>query len=349
MTRSRTSTSGAPAGPRLAARRAPSARRRGARPVRAARRRTARGHGSARSRAAGCPPASASTAVPAASPSIGRGAGRQDLLGRRRRSAAPSPAGRGIGPAVDVVVEPAADLVAGLERSRPGWTSIGHRVVLGDARRAARREPAAGRAGRSGSGRCRGSTLSSSRTSPTTGIEPMRPRVYGWRGSRKSVVTSACSTISPAYITATRSHISATTPRSWVIRMIAVPVCVAEVPHQVEDLGLDRDVERGRRLVGDQQLRLAGEGHRDHHALGHAARHLVRERLEPPLRVGDADHLEQLEGPLRGPALCFIPRWSSRTSPIWRPTSMTGFSDDCGCWKIMLRSGRRGACASRRA
>ena len=89
-----------------------------------------------------------------------------------------------------------------------------------------------------------------------------------------------------------------------MIRMIAVPVSLAEVAHQVEDLGLDRDVERGRRLVGDEQLRLAGEGHRDHHPLGHAARHLVRERLEPPLRVGDADHLQQLEGALAGrPAL----------------------------------------------
>ena len=51
----------------------------------------------------------------------------------------------------------------------------------------------------------------------------------GAAGRRKSVVTSVCSTISPAYITATRSHISATTPRSWVIRMIAVPVSLAEV------------------------------------------------------------------------------------------------------------------------
>ncbi len=32
----------------------------------------------------------------------------------------------------------------------------------------------------------------------------------------------------------------------------------------------------------------------------------------------------------------FIPRWISRTSAIWWPTSQTGFSDDCGCWKIML-------------
>ena len=49
----------------------------------------------------------------------------------------------------------------------------------------------------------------------------------------------------------------------------------------VEDLGLDRDVERGGRLVGDQQLRLAGQRHRDHHALAQAAGQLVRVVVEP--------------------------------------------------------------------
>ena len=34
----------------------------------------------------------------------------------------------------------------------------------------------------------------------------------------------------------------------------AHPELVAQAGEQVEDLGLDRDVERGRRLVGDQQL-----------------------------------------------------------------------------------------------
>ncbi len=46
-------------------------------------------------------------------------------------------------------------------------------------------------------------------------------------------------------------------------------------PQQLQDLRLDRDVERGRRLVRDEQRRLAGERHRDHHALAHAARQLV--------------------------------------------------------------------------
>ena len=49
------------------------------------------------------------------------------------------------------------------------------------------------------------------------------------------------------------------------------PGLVAQVAHEVEDLRLDRDVERGRRLVGDQEFGFARERHRDHHALGHTA------------------------------------------------------------------------------
>ena len=49
-----------------------------------------------------------------------------------------------------------------------------------------------------------------------------------------------------------------------------------QVAHEVEDLRLDRDVERGRRLVGDEQFRIARERHGDHDALAHAAGELVR-------------------------------------------------------------------------
>ena len=51
------------------------------------------------------------------------------------------------------------------------------------------------------------------------------------------------------------SAISATTPRSWVISSIAMPQLALQLAQQVEDLRLDRDVERRGRLVGDQQLR----------------------------------------------------------------------------------------------
>jgi hypothetical protein len=44
-----------------------------------------------------------------------------------------------------------------------------------------------------------------------------------------------------------------------------------QVGKQRQHLRLDRDVERGRRLVGDQHLGRTGEGDRDHDALAHAA------------------------------------------------------------------------------
>ena len=71
-----------------------------------------------------------------------------------------------------------------------------------------------------------------------------------------------------------------------------------ELVQELEDLRLDGHVEGGRRLVGDQELRLARERHRDHGALAHAARELVRVVPEPHLRAGDADEVEQLGGAL---------------------------------------------------
>ncbi len=55
---------------------------------------------------------------------------------------------------------------------------------------------------------------------------------------------------------------------------------------QLQDLILDRDVERRRRLVREEELRLAGERDRDHRALAHAAGKLVRivRRAAPPRR-----------------------------------------------------------------
>ena len=80
-----------------------------------------------------------------------------------------------------------------------------------------------------------------------------------------------------------------------MIRMSAVPRSATSVAQEIEDLRLDRDVQRCRRLVGDQQLRLARERHRDHRALAHAARELVRIVLQPRSRARDADLLEQLD------------------------------------------------------
>ena len=81
--------------------------------------------------------------------------------------------------------------------------------------------------------------------------------------------------------------------------------CEAEVLLErldlLQDLALDDHVERGRRLVHDDQLRLQRERHRDDHALAHAAGELVRVGADA-LAV-DADELEDLAGLCERPAL----------------------------------------------
>ena len=68
-----------------------------------------------------------------------------------------------------------------------------------------------------------------------------------------------------------------------------------QILHQLENLRLDGDVERGGGLVGDDQLGIAGKPDRDHHTLPHAARELMRVLIEPPLRIGDADQLQEFD------------------------------------------------------
>src|ERR1019366_3517284 len=76
-----------------------------------------------------------------------------------------------------------------------------------------------------------------------------------------------------------------------------------QVPQQLEDLRLDRYVKGGRRLVGNQHLGVAGERQRDHHALGHAARELVRIFFDAPLPLGGLHEPPQLpRSRLRGAA-----------------------------------------------
>ena len=70
---------------------------------------------------------------------------------------------------------------------------------------------------------------------------------------------------------------------------------VAQVHHQVEDLRLDGDVERGGGFVGDQQARAAGERDRQHHALALAAGELVRIVAHAARGRGDADLLQHLQ------------------------------------------------------
>ena len=64
--------------------------------------------------------------------------------------------------------------------------------------------------------------VSRSRSSTIDGIEPISPTVYGCCGRWITSATGPISTMRPAYITATRSAVSAITPMSCVTSITAV-------------------------------------------------------------------------------------------------------------------------------
>ena len=66
-----------------------------------------------------------------------------------------------------------------------------------------------------------------------------------------------------------------------------------QLREQRQDLRLHGDVEGGGRLVGDQHVGAQRQRHGDHHPLPLAAGELVRIVAGAPLRIGDADPLEQ--------------------------------------------------------
>ena len=103
---------------------------------------------------------------------------------------------------------------------------------------------------------------------------------------------------------------------------VGQPELLAQLDQEVEDLGLDRDVERADRLVADDELRLDGEGASDADALPLPAGELVRVAV-PVVRV-QPDQREEL-GDL-GPGGPLLPRlWVSSGSPMMDATVIRGF------------------------
>src|SRR5215211_7444597 len=80
---------------------------------------------------------------------------------------------------------------------------------------------------------------------------------------------------------------------------VTQPELLAELPEEVEDLRLHRDVERGYRLVADDQLRLERERPRDHHSLALSTRQ--RRRTSFCIAERQAHTLEQLVHALARP------------------------------------------------
>ncbi len=180
------------------------------------------------------------------------------------------------------------------------------------------------------------------------GIDRSSPCVYGWRGVPNSRCRCARSTIRPAV-----EHVD----------RLAQPGDHAEVvrdhdqrgaglanqlAQQLEDLRLDRDVQRGGRLVGDQQPR-AGRPARSRSAPAAACR---RRAGAGRSRAGGAGR-ECPPGPAArrppcGPASLPIPRCRRSTSVTCSPIGITGFSEDSGSWNTidMSRPRRSRICGS---
>ena len=127
---------------------------------------------------------------------------------------------------------------------------------------------------------------------PRSGVAANSSRVYGCRGAWNRSSMRPLSTISPAYMTAAR--VAELSHDRQVVgdedqREAEVP---AEPVEELQYLRLHHHVERGRRLVRNQDLRVAGERHRDRRPLSHPSRQLVRKALRPARR--DPDRLEQI-------------------------------------------------------
>ena len=108
-----------------------------------------------------------------------------------------------------------------------------------------------------------------------------------------------------------------------------------QLAHQVEDLQLDRHVQRRRRLVGDQQLRVAGQRHGDHHPLAHPARELVRILPHPPPGAGMPTSVSISTARCLRLAARSCPDAVAASRRSACPPVSTGLRLVIGSWKIM--------------
>ncbi|MOA20668.1 hypothetical protein D3C78_1411240 [compost metagenome] len=79
-----------------------------------------------------------------------------------------------------------------------------------------------------------------------------------------------------------------------------------QIVQQPQHLQTHRHVERGGRFIGDHQIRVSDQHHRNHDALPLPARNLMRIEVIHPLRLADAHHIQHLQH--FGFGLRFAPR-----------------------------------------
>ena len=108
-------------------------------------------------------------------------------------------------------------------------------------------------------------------------------------------------------------------PRLWLMNSTEVSELARSAEIRSSTSASTVASKRGRRLVEDQQRRLGGQRHRDHDALQHPARELVRVAVHHPGRVGDPDLLEHLARAVQRLALGDARRSRTPRPPGARP------------------------------
>ena len=166
----------------------------------------------------------------------------------------------------------------GLDGDHPAVAPPGREVL------AARGRSCTPRAARGAGGAGRGSAAAARCSCRVAGRgnaaeESVGVGVAGGDGRARRVVPSS-NHLLPEYMTATRSQTSRIRPR--VVRDVDLGRAVlrADVPDEVDDPRLHRDVQRGGRLVEQQQGGVGEERHRDDRALLLSARELVGKGCE---------------------------------------------------------------------
>ena len=218
---------------------------------------------------------------------------------------------------------------AGCSRSHRSIT-CGQRGAKRTARRAYREVGRASRDRRAGARR--------GAPSASTGSAPA---CTGVAGARRAPRVGASSTISPAYMTATRSATSRDDGEVVGDQEHRHPQLGLELCDQLEDLRLHRHVERRRRLVGEQQLGFAGRA---------PSRSLPAAACRPTARAGSSRTAGGRRGcePARASttassvaAARLMLRCALIASTICEPIVNSGSSEVIGSWKtIEMRSPR---------
>ena len=157
-----------------------------------------------------------------------------------------------------------------------------------------------------------------------------RLRVLGLRGSRITWYRCRARRSRPSRITATVSASADMTPRSCVTSRMARPRSSHSSRSSRRMPGLHGDVERRRRLVGDEHRRVAGDGDAIAMRCSWPPENWCGYLLQRRLRVGHADPLEQLDARASRASGFDSPRWwrmwsvSCHRSRAWGAGSRSG-------------------------